>query len=709
MTQLSEAVALLKAGNAAAAQKLLLKETPASAQHFFLLGACEHAQGHIPQAVRSFTKALEQEPSHAQAACALGSLYAGLGRQAEAEALFRQTLTHTEDAQLRFNLAVVLEDQCRHDEALAEYSQLLQSDNHNYAARHNRAGLLAKLKRLADAARDYRLLVEEYPQQTLPKHNLGEIELALGNYEAASSLLLKVLESEPANDKALLSLAVAQAANAEIRASQQSFRQLKTLAPQRWEEARVRINGKIGNDGDIDPRLLYLIRQQDHMQACNWKSWERFGEIFSDFINAPGYGDTLALAYISMGAPVSPREQLRLTQHISQQVERECTPYLHSPAASPKRLRIAYLATQFGYHVTGLLFRNFFAAHDHQSFEIYVVSLGTPDNSNNLEKIRNTPGIHWVDLSALNDEHIARQLYELNLDIIVDLAVYNDSPRPRVLAHKAAPVQVSWQGAAYSTGARFFDYLISDNISSPTEQWCSEAEARIPDCYFLFSHEEIPPLVPDRTSLGLPDNKFIFSCLNIASKIEPEIFSVWMDILQQCPDSVLWLLAQSSAQVLNIKREAEWRGIDPRRLVFANRVKPEEHIARSGAADLFLDTRLFNGHTTVAETLWAGTPVLTCPGDKFCSRVGASLVKSCGLDELVVSSWPEYRDMAISLYQDRSRLHKLRESLAKNRLLAPSFNMRQQAHHLEKAYRHMRERFAQGLPPAPFNIADLPD
>ena len=268
-------------------------------------------------------------------------------------------------------------------------------------------------------------------------------------------------------------------------------------------------------------------------------------------------------------------------------------------------------------------------------------------------------------------------------------------------------MQVSWLAAPYTSGAPWMDYFISDAHVRPGEGWCSEAEVLLPRSFFLFSHDAEPPVSPLRTSLGLPDNRFVFACLNAPFRIDPDTFSVWMRILQQTPDSVLWLLGDSSAVVLNLKREAEWRGIDPRRLLFAPRTTPQAHRARLGAADLYLDTRYCNGHTSVAEALWAGLPVLTCPGTTFASRVGSSLVHSCDLSELVCADWTAYEETAVSLYGDRTRLDTLRQRLHDTRRHAAPFDPSQQARQLEKAFRHMRERFAQGQPAAPFAVGDL--
>jgi predicted O-linked N-acetylglucosamine transferase (SPINDLY family) len=706
---LSQAVSLLQRGEAAAARSLLHSLPEESAPRAFLLGACAHALGDIPAALAAFADALRLDPAHAQAACALGSLQAGLGRREQAIGLFRQALRRTEDSQLRFNLAVVLEDVGQTDAALAEYSTLLAREPAHYAARHNRAGLLARLQRLPEAAADYRLLVRDHPEQTLPRHNLGEIELTLGHYEAAAELLGKVLEREPGNGKALLSLAVALAANGDIVESRDRFARLRAVDPALWEDARARFNGVRGQDPDIDPRLLFLIRQESHLQACSWRQWEAYGQVFRDFLRAPGDGDALAIGYSMMLAPLAADEQLRLTRHLATQVARRCTPFTHVPKPAPARLRVGYSAPRLGLHVTGLIFRQLFAAHDESQVEVHILSLAPDDGSPELAELRRAFGPRFHDLSALDDARAADRIRLLDLDIVVDLALYNDNARPEVLAARPAPVQVSWQGGAYSSGASWLDYVISDAVVRRGDAWCSEAELLMPDCYFVYGRHGEPPPVPTRASLGLPDDKFVFACLNTPSKLEPGLFDQWMRILAQCPDSVLWLLAGGGApQVLNLKREAEWRGIDPRRLLFANRVAPQAHVARQGAADLFLDTFHFNGHTTVAESLWAGTPALTRPGRTFASRVGASLVRSTGLPELVVETPEAYEERAVALYHNRGQLAALRERLARTRLSAPVYDVPEQARRMEKAYRHMRERFANGLPPASFAVADLP-
>jgi predicted O-linked N-acetylglucosamine transferase (SPINDLY family) len=106
--------------------------------------------------------------------------------------------------------------------------------------------------------------------------------------------------------------------------------------------------------------------------------------------------------------------------------------------------------------------------------------------------------------------------------------------------------------------------------------------------------------------------------------------------------------------------------------------------------------------------LWAGLPVLTCPGESFPARVAASLLQAVGLPELIAGSLEEYEDRAVRLATVPTELAGLRAKLADNRLRASLFDTERFARHLERAYLSMWERHSRGLPPGPIRVAPLP-
>ncbi len=108
-----------------------------------------------------------------------------------------------------------------------------------------------------------------------------------------------------------------------------------------------------------------------------------------------------------------------------------------------------------------------------------------------------------------------------------------------------------------------------------------------------------------------------------------------MQILQEVPSSVLWLLGHNNAAIANLSRQAQLAGIETGRLIFAPFANPSEHLARLQLADAILDTLACNGHTTTSDALWAGVPVVTARGKHFASRVSESLLNAMDLPELV--------------------------------------------------------------------------
>ncbi|MBV8538660.1 MAG: hypothetical protein JO128_23885, partial [Alphaproteobacteria bacterium] len=196
----------------------------------------------------------------------------------------------------------------------------------------------------------------------------------------------------------------------------------------------------------------------------------------------------------------------------------------------------------------------------------------------------------------------------------------------------------------------------------------------------------------------------VFEAFTLAHKIEPQVFGIWMRLLSRTPGSVLWLRIDNATARDNLRREAAARGVAPDRLVFAPRLPRREHLARQHAADLYLDTLFYNGHSTVADTLALGVPAVTVHGDRFAARVGASLLRAAGLGELVTASPEEYEAMALRLATDPGALEAVRSRLIEHKATAPLFDAAGFVRGLEAAYRTMWETYAAGRPPQPFKV-----
>jgi predicted O-linked N-acetylglucosamine transferase (SPINDLY family) len=179
-----------------------------------------------------------------------------------------------------------------------------------------------------------------------------------------------------------------------------------------------------------------------------------------------------------------------------------------------------------------------------------------------------------------------------------------------------------------------------------------------------------------------------------------------MRILKAVEGSVLWLLEDNPTAGINLRKEAQARGLDPNRLVFAKRMQLPEHLARHRSADLFIDTLPYNAHTTASDALWAGLPVLTCMGESFASRVAASLLNAIELPELITKTQEQYEATAIELATNPSKLKEIKDKLERNRLTTALFDTPRFTKHIEAAYMQMYERYQADLPPDHIYIED---
>jgi predicted O-linked N-acetylglucosamine transferase (SPINDLY family) len=288
---------------------------------------------------------------------------------------------------------------------------------------------------------------------------------------------------------------------------------------------------------------------------------------------------------------------------------------------------------------------------------------------------------------------VAQMLREMEIDILVDLGGYTSDTRTDILAYRPVPVQVNYLGYPGTMGVEYYDYLLADRYIVPAQNlpFYSEKVVYLPDAYLPTDGSvQISERTPSRAECGLPDQGFVFCAFCHDYKINPNVFNIWMRLLVQVPGSVLWLVSRNEVSQRNLRKEAEARGVSSDRLIFAQRVPlVEDHLARYRQADLFLDTHPYNGHTTTADALMAGLPVLTYMGESFPSRVAGSLLYAVGLPEMVTHSHAEYETRALQLALNPVLLGDMKDRLKLNKSACSLFDTKNFSRNLETAYMAM--------------------
>jgi predicted O-linked N-acetylglucosamine transferase (SPINDLY family) len=368
--------------------------------------------------------------------------------------------------------------------------------------------------------------------------------------------------------------------------------------------------------------------------------------------------------------------------------------------ANKEKIRVAYFSADFHNHATGYLIAELFELHDKNQFELIGFSFGPITNDDmriRLEKSFNK----FIEVGGLSDVEIAKLSRDLNIDIAIDLKGFTQHSRTGIFANRAAPIQVNYLGYPGTMGADYIDYIIADKILIPgyLQSFYKEKVVYLPHSYQVNDRKRVISNKQfTRSELGLPERGFIFCCFNNNYKILPSTFAGWMRILKIVEDSFLWLLQDNAWVINNLKNEAQKQGVDPNRLLFADRMPLPEHLARHCQADLFLDTFPCNAHTTASDALWAGLPILTMMGQSFASRVTASLLTAISLQELITDTQEKYEALAIELAMNPQKLLDIKFKLANTRLSTPLFDTPLFTKHVESAYIQMYDVYKANLP-----------
>jgi protein O-GlcNAc transferase len=702
--RLDKIVGLLTRGEATAAEKeaqrcvRLFAQAP---EPWFLLGAAQHMQRRHAEALAAFDRTLALSPTHMQALQARAAVLYETARWPEMLSACEQAVAlYPGNVSITANLGTALEKLDRLDEALQKFDEALAIDPNHLNALLNRGALLLRLQRLDEALANNRRLVASHPAFADGHYNLADVLLSLHQYAEALAASEAGLAVAPRHARLQLKRAVALASLGRFAEAQAALAEAQILEPGLLAELLpdiARLPASV--DPYANAELIYLEAGIKAQYDCNWQRRDEFLASLTDFIatQPPSsialHEQKLALPLLSM--PLNPKLRLKAMRQISEYVQDSAwlyglPPFRHAPRQRD-RIRIGYVSPDFRDHSVGHLSRPLYRLHDRSRFEIHCYSLVRDDEDPVQREIAGSCD-HWHDVSPLSAAAIAQQIYADSIDILIDLAGYTKDARPEMFALRPAPVQAHYLGYPGTMGAEFIDYAIADAVVCPAgeEHLVAEKLIRLPGAYSPYD-----PATPHasttltRSDFGLPEDGLVFCCFSASYKIEPTTFGIWLELLRQVPDSVLWLVPMQAHDLANLRHEAERADIAGERLIAASRLERGQHLQRFQLADLFLDTRWHNAHTMAADALWQGLPVLTCAGPHWSSRLAASLLHAVGMPELITHTLEEYAALALRLANDREQLAALHNKLMDAHAGAPLFAPETTVRHLEDAYQAM--------------------
>lgn len=615
------------------------------------------------EAAEAYRTAVKHDPTFAIGFINLGNVLRGLGRFDEGLAALNAGIELSPDtADAHNNVGLVLQAQCRHQEAIAAFQRALAVQAGHPEAMNNLAISYQSTGNFGEAIRLYRDVVAKEPNRSPAYFNLGGALQLIGRYDESVGVFKHALKIRP-------------------------------------------------DYNAVYPYLCHAL-----MQQCSWSNLDAMiakmlanteEELLSGApISVSGFG------LMGTSAPMDLR--LRVANYMSQTAVRNVVEmrdklvFKHVPSPD-KRIRVGYVSPDYRHHSVATAFRGLLEAHDRRDFAIYGYALSPVGSDDVTEQLRRRFD-KFHDVSALSFQDAASQINADGVNILIDLAGHTRFARPEIFALRPAPIRAHYLGYSSTIGGDIMQYLITDHrqIAPGMDRYFSEKLVYLPDTFMATTRADVAAEVPPRSEFGLPETGFVFGNFNAHYKFEPRLFSIWMRLLKRVPGSVLWFIRGTPTSEHNLRREAEARGVDPKRLIFSDKLPHRRHLARQKLVDLALDSLHHGGGVTTTDALWVGVPVVTVAGESPPSRNGATLLTAIGLPELVADSIDAYEALAYGLATEPERLAEVKRRLAANRDVKPLFDTERLTRHLESAYRIMYQRWIDGLEPEAIEVLALP-
>jgi FkbM family methyltransferase len=648
------------------------------------------------EAVPLFREAAEKDTVYADARLNLGLSLLDIGALDEAEAALeraREMLpppaagkpVDSRTLQAIGGLAAVLRGRQRFDEMIALYQRAVEQAPDNATLQCQIGSVYFDLNRLPEAVAAFEAALRIDPDFVAAQGNLGTAYSTLGRAEEAVACQRRTIELEPDNPKHYVNLGAALKAQGLLGEAAEAYRKAAALKP----DYDYAVNN-LGN----------LLREQGELKeavACFRRAIEISPEYLTAFSNL--------LFTLNSLSDLSPAEIYAEHRRFGEKVEAKAPPPApHANRPDPaKRLRIGYLSPDFLGHSVAYFVENLLEHHDRSQVEVVCYALNKRADS--LSRRLQARTDVWRSCSFLSDDELAALIRADGIDILVDLAGHTAENRLTMMAHRPAPVQVTYCGYPNTTGLKTIDYRLTDALVDPpgeSDATHSETLVRLPRSFLCYRPSDFAGEVAPRP---VSANGYVtFGSFNVLAKMTETVVAAWSQILKQVPKSRLLLKCNAftdpNTAALYRRRFAD-HGIAESRIDLMGR-QPliGDHLAMYGKVDIALDPFPYNGTTTTCEALHMGVPMVAMRGDRHVGRVSAALMHHVGLDDLVAESTPDYVAIAVALARDPARIQRLSAGLRPAFAASPLMDAPGFTREVEAAYRAMWRNWCAGRTPA---------
>ena len=634
----------------------------------FIKAKRHHKNGNIKEAIKIYERLSKNSNLDSKLFFYLGTAYLQIKKFKEALLNFEEAIRLDEKVPDYYNnIGVTLSELNNDETAIDNYNKALKIKP-NFVDPLINIGISYKKLRKFDLSKKYfEKSLKIFPNNSIVFNNLGNLLREDGNISEAINCYDRAININKNYIEAINN-------KAEIFLLQRKF-----------DEAIIEFKKVL----KLNPKFVYSFGKLLHckMTICDWTNFSQNIKIIEEsIINNESIIEPFPLLSINDNPKL---QKINAGLYNNYKFQNTLVKKPKNKFNKRNKIKVGYFGAEFYNHPVLKVIKDVFKNHDKSNFEIYGFSHGTVKDGLTFEIKKHFN--KFFDITRMSETEVTNLCNKIGIDIAINLTGYTSESRNEIFFNRVAPIQISYLGYSGTMNTNYMDYIIADNILITNKNYknFSEQIINMPVSFFPNpSKFEISKKNITKEDVKLPTDKFIFGSFNNSYKITPTIFDAWMNILKKTDNSVLWLLNTHETAIKNLNKEAIKRGIEPERIIFADKLKYKEHLKRFQHMDLFLDTFPYNAHTTACEAIRCGVPIITLIGETFASRVAASLLNLIGMKNLICSDIDEYIKIAVFYRENTNEFKKLKKNFSQNKIDI-FFNSETYTKNLEKIYKKL--------------------
>jgi predicted O-linked N-acetylglucosamine transferase (SPINDLY family) len=589
---------------------------------FSLLGYLYDCENNYVEAEKNYLKAVDIDQDLLDAKLNLAILYLKIKNLNRSEFFFNQILDKTKNFLVFYNFGLLQAEKKDYNKAISYFEKSYTLNNNFLPAQHHLAMTYTEIKDYNLAVATYEKLLKTNDVKDINLgviyNNLGNVYSSLKKFDLAYNYLLKAL---------------------------------------RYSIDKSKIYNNLGylcyQIGDLEKSILYFKKATEkNDENLNYHSRLIATSLYS-FNHKNFYSNYTNKFNLTL-------EKLKFN---SKQNNNS-----FSFDKFETKLKIGFLSSDFKRHPVGYFLLDHLDNIKKFGLELHGYSnLEERFNDDYTKKISNKFN-YWSNIKLLNDRDLVSKIKKDKINILMDLSGHTGDNRIGVFALRAAPIQINWAAYLASLGIKEIDYILGDTVVTPLshQHKYSENILQLKQIWSCLSVSDLKNLKVVNKTPAINNKYITFGSFSNANKINKKVLNAWLKILNNVPNSKLFLKSfefEITSQAARIKSFFIKNNINSNRILIEKPSDRLELLNSYNNIDIVLDTFPYSGGTTNFEASWMCVPILTLKGDYFVSKCGESINSSLNMKEWIAHDIDSYVNKSIVFSKDFSILNQIKNKL----------------------------------------------